>query len=76
MGSEVQDREFARHLRQRNELSSKALSAYRGDVPIGCVRPRDIEHRGTDWRTPDSPGWTCGVCHPPAIEFEGIRRRG
>lgn len=76
MGSEVQDREFERHLRQRHQLATAvATAAYSGDVPVGCVRPRSPEHRRTDWRTPAAPGWTCGLCHPPAIEFDGIERR-
>ena len=32
-------------------------------------------HRPQDWVTPESQV-KCGVCHPPILEFDGIRRRG
>lgn len=31
-------------------------------------------HRPADWITPKTV-LTCGVCHPPAVEFAGVRRR-
>jgi len=45
-------------------LSSAALAP--------CPYPR---HRPSDWVTPIGP-LVCGICHPPAAEFDGIRRRG
>jgi hypothetical protein len=55
------------------------LERWATNVPVSaalvgepCPYPH---HRATDWVTSTSQV-ICGVCHPPALEFDGIRRRG
>lgn len=54
----------------QNRLAAMARRG--GQIGAPCSYSR---HRSTDWITPESQV-VCGICHPPAAEFDGIVRRG
>jgi hypothetical protein len=66
-----------RHGGNKDEQAD-SLQRWMGSVPASLAlvgEPCPYEHhRASDWVTPTSQV-ICGVCHPPAAEFDGIQRR-
>lgn len=54
---------------------SAGASVEAGTFAIRTEACQYPHHRRSDWVTPESQ-LICGVCHPPAAEYEGITRRG
>lgn len=88
MGSEVQDREFARHVENRQAMGDLAAGLLAGEPVVSCAQARNPAHRATDCRPHDwDPSrddhpdrgdprgpWVCGICHPPLPGAEVERR--